>query len=182
MENFIREYWLEESICDGLLEYHKNNSEYNYKTETKKDSTNEKVKVCNETSFYSNSQNPTIKNYFNNLNSFIKKYMDEFDFLNSKASLYTDDATLIQEYQPYEGYYPWHSERSELRNTRRQLVFMTYLNDVPDGGTQFKYQNLTVKAKKGKTLIWPSDFTHTHKGQISTTTTKTIVTGWLSYY
>ena len=36
---------------------------------------------------------------------------------------------------------------------------MTYLNDVPDGGTHFKYQELTAPAKKGLTLIWPTDFT-----------------------
>ena len=44
------------------------------------------------------------------------------------------------------------------------LVFMTYLNTVTDlGGTAFKYQNLEVQAEKGLTLIWPSDWTHTHK-------------------
>ena len=61
------------------------------------------------------------------------------------------------------------------------LVFMTYLNDVLDGGTEFKYQKLITKAKKGLTLIWPSDFTHTHKGQISNTSEKYIITGWFSY-
>ena len=47
---------------------------------------------------------------------------------------------------------------------------MTYLNDVPDGGTHFKYQDLTTPAEKGLTiLIWPTDFSHTHKGQITLT-------------
>ena len=55
---------------------------------------------------------------------------------------------------------------------------MTFLNDVPNGGTMFKYQNITVPAKKGLTLIWPTDFTHTHKGEISKTHEKYIVTGW----
>ena len=44
---------------------------------------------------------------------------------------------------------------------------MTYLNDVPDGGTHFKYQDLTAPAEKGLTLMWPTDFSHTHKGQIT---------------
>ncbi len=57
---------------------------------------------------------------------------------------------------------------------------MTYLNDVPDGGTNFKYQNITSPAKKGLTLFWPSDFTHIHKGQISETSEKYIITGWLN--
>ena len=58
---------------------------------------------------------------------------------------------------------------------------MTYLNDVPDGGTQFKNYNLTVKAKKGKTVLWPSDFTHTHKSEISKKYSKYIVTGWMHF-
>ena len=60
----------------------------------------------------------------------------------------------------------------------RVLVFMTYLNDVPDGGTMFKYQDLIVPAKKGLTLIWPTDFTHTHRGIPSPTQEKWIATGW----
>ena len=49
----------------------------------------------------------------------------------------------------------------------RCFAFMTYLNDVSDGGTEFMYQKLISPAKKGLTMIWPSDWTHTHRGQIS---------------
>ena len=72
----------------------------------------------------------------------------------------------------------WHCERSDIATCKRVLVFMTYLNDLPDGGTMFKNQDLTIPAKKGLTLIWPAEWTHTHKGQISNTKEKYIVTGW----
>ncbi len=58
---------------------------------------------------------------------------------------------------------------------------MTFLNDVDDGGTEFKYQNLTIPAKKGLTLIWPAPWTHTHRGQVSNTKTKYIITGWYNF-
>jgi hypothetical protein len=59
---------------------------------------------------------------------------------------------------------------------------MTYLNDVDDGGeTFFYYQDLKIKPKKGLTLIWPVDWTHTHCGIVSPTQTKYIVTGWISF-
>ena len=39
-------------------------------------------------------------------------------------------------------------------NYDRCLVFMTYLNDVEDGGTSFKYQDIDMQIfKKGLTLI-----------------------------
>jgi hypothetical protein len=85
----------------------------------------------------------------------------------------------IQYYPPKGGYKIWHCERES--NINRNFVFMTYLNDVPVGGTEFKYQKIITPAKKGLTLIWPSDWTHIHRGQISNVNEKYIVTGWLGY-
>ena len=61
------------------------------------------------------------------------------------------------------------------------LVWMVYLNDVEDGGTEFMYQKLKIPARKGLFLMWPSDFTHTHRGIISQTKEKYILTGWLGW-
>jgi hypothetical protein len=52
------------------------------------------------------------------------------------------------------------------------------LNNVDDGGTQFFHQGLTIKAEKGLTLIWPADWTFVHRGQVSNTKEKWIITGW----
>ena len=76
----------------------------------------------------------------------------------------------------------WHCENDfKSFNYDRCLVFMTYLNDVEDGGTSFKYQNINMPAKKGLTVLWPAYWTHTHKGVISFTKEKYIATGWLNY-
>ena len=86
----------------------------------------------------------------------------------------------IQYYAPGGGYFSEHCERtSKMEN--RCLVWMTYLNSVPNAGTNFKYQKLTTPAEKGLTLIWPTDFTHTHRGQISKTHEKYIITGWFNF-
>tara|TARA_B100000427_G_C15441916_1_gene565566 strand:+ start:169 stop:1011 length:843 start_codon:yes stop_codon:yes gene_type:complete len=89
----------------------------------------------------------------------------------------------IQKYEPGEGYFCWHTEKTiPLRETvDRALVFMTYLNDVPDGGTKFFHQGITTPAKKGLTLIWPVDWTHVHAGQITEKSEKYIITGWINY-
>ena len=85
----------------------------------------------------------------------------------------------IQYYKAGQGYKDWHCERSY--NNDRILVWMTYLNDVPNGGTEFLYQKITSPAKKGLTLFWPTDWTHTHRGQISPDHEKYIATGWLNF-
>ena len=73
------------------------------------------------------------------------------------------------------------SERAlaEYPYALRHLVFMTYLNDC-DAGTEFLFQDIKIQPKKGLTLIWPSDWTFTHRGIVSTTQEKFIATGWTS--
>ena len=39
---------------------------------------------------------------------------------------------------------------------------------------------LTLEETKGDTVIWPAEWTHTHKSQISKTHEKYIATGWFS--
>jgi len=93
----------------------------------------------------------------------------------------------IQKYDPGGGFKGWHCETGDFKNypnsasCRRMLVWMIYLNDVPDGGTDFREQNWTCEAKQGRLLIWPAAWTHTHKSQVSNTTTKYIATGWYTF-
>ena len=59
---------------------------------------------------------------------------------------------------------------------------MTYLNDVEnEGETEFYHQKIKVKPQKGLTLIWPADWTHTHRGIASKIDEKYIITGWFSF-
>jgi hypothetical protein len=59
---------------------------------------------------------------------------------------------------------------------------MTYLNDVYNGGeTEFYHQQLKVKPQKGLTLIWPADWTYTHRGIVAPDEEKIIVTGWWNF-
>ena len=62
------------------------------------------------------------------------------------------------------------------------MAFMTYLNTVnKDGETEWFHQKIKIKPEKGLTLIWPSDWTHVHRGIVAKEETKYIATGWFSY-
>ena len=103
--------------------------------------------------------------------------------MNTLPRLNITEHFNIQHYGKGGGFKKWNFEsgnHNEMYIRRRILVFMTYLNDVDDGGTEFKHQKLITPAKKGLTLIWPVWWTHTHRGQVSHTKEKYIVTGWLS--
>jgi prolyl 4-hydroxylase len=90
----------------------------------------------------------------------------------------------IQEYLPSSnGYKRWHCEVDGTHNLRRHLVFMTYLNDVSDGGeTLFYHQDLAIKPEFGTTVIFPPTWTHQHKGLSSPSEHKRFLTGWFEFY
>jgi len=88
----------------------------------------------------------------------------------------------MQRFLPGEGYHKFHCERASWETRDRVGVWMIYLNDVTDRGwTEFFYQQHFEKPKVGKIVCWPSDFTHTHRGIVSSTETKYILTGWFTF-
>ena len=109
-------------------------------------------------------------------------YQEKYTFCKKPEDLVIKEYHNIQYYSPNGGYHVWHSERGSSPLTlQRCLAYMTYLNDVSDGGeTEWFYQNLKIKPEKGLTVIWPTDWTFTHRGITSPTQEKMIVTGWIS--
>lgn len=88
----------------------------------------------------------------------------------------------IQRFLPGEGYHKFHNERASFDTRDRVGVWMIYLNDVYDRGwTEFFYQQHFEIPKTGKIVCWPSDWTHTHRGIVSPTETKYILTGWFTF-
>jgi len=75
-----------------------------------------------------------------------------------------------------------HSERTSIQNSFRILAWMSYLNDVEDGGTTtFTQQSIEVTPEKGKTMIWPAEWTHAHAGNLVNAGEKYIITGWMHF-
>ena len=112
------------------------------------------------------------------------EYVNEFEVLKEQNQFGIQEYINIQHYAPKQGYHAWHSERAGvgIANTRL-LAFMTYLNDVENGGeTSWLYQNLKIKPERGLTVIWPADWTHTHRGITAPNEHKYITTGWLNYW
>ena len=114
------------------------------------------------------------------LNGFIDLYLDKYKFFEYGGMFTSRHLPQIQWYKPGEGYHKWHIDGAQMNSCDRAMVYMTYLNDVTEGGgTMFMHQDVTTKAVKGKTLIFPAGYTHLHKGEISQTQHKYILTGWI---
>ena len=88
----------------------------------------------------------------------------------------------IQKTLPGGGYHVWHCERNSILTGTKAFAFMVYLNDVEEGGeTEFLYQRMRIKPTRGTVVIWPADWTHTHRGNPPLSGVKYIYTGWIEY-
>lgn len=120
--------------------------------------------------------------YLNALYGCVQQYIQKHPVLNGLGPYGLGESPIIQHYKPGGGFKKSHFERTQYSAASRMMVYMTYLNDVQDGGgTRFDYQKKTFRARKGHTLLWPTDWTHTHRGMVSKTQDKYIITGWLNF-
>ena len=123
-----------------------------------------------------------FKKYFKELHSCYVDYKKQWPFVKSIFSSVDIGVFNIQKYNPGDHFSHLHCERTSLNSLHRLFAFMTYLNDVEDGGkTSFDYYGIKIKPEIGKTLIWPAEWTHAHTGEVLKSGTKYIVTGWLHF-
>jgi hypothetical protein len=108
-------------------------------------------------------------------------YAEDFSSLKSFEA-HNIFAARVQKTTIGGGYHAWHCEDSSRETSNRILAWTVYLNDVDEGGeTEFLYQHLRLKPKQGTLAIWPSGFTHTHRGNPPLSNTKYIITGWVEF-
>jgi hypothetical protein len=101
-----------------------------------------------------------------------------------ERSLFVCPLFNLQRYAPGEGFRRWHCDWSldadATEPQRRVLAWILYCDDVPDGGTEFHWQELHVPAERGKLAIFPAGLSHIHRGRVSASHSKTIATGWIN--
>ena len=174
-------WYIPPGICDGLINLFKDNKQaqkpgvVGFTSRIAKE-----VKDSIDIGLPPTWSEPRFKKYTKVLKECVGLYEKKYPEVKEFESYGMVEGGNLQYYPPGGGYFRKHYERNS-RHENRCLVWMTYLNDVPKGGTHFKYQNLTTPAEKGLTLIWPTDFTHTHSGQITKEHEKYIITGWFGY-
>ena len=179
-DQFILGWYIDKEICKKMIDLFQSLSHHHQPGKLGVGVVDETRKKSTDILFGIPSQNSVICEYLNNLSQCVDLYKKEYTVLQESFSPWAAQSDFaIQWYKPNESYSKLHCERSSYKTTNRMLVFMTYLNTVTDGGeTEFVHQNLKVQPEEGLTLIWPSDFTHMHRGIPSPSQHKYIATGW----
>lgn len=123
-----------------------------------------------------------VRDYIEALFACHKDYLEQWPFLKDIIPTVDIGSFNLQRYDPGGHFSKVHSERTTIDTSHRILAWMTYLNDVSDGGsTQFEHQNLEIQPQKGRTLIWPAEWTHAHRGNVVNSGVKYVITGWMHF-
>ncbi len=117
------------------------------------------------------------------ITNFFKKYWVLYAAQNPYLNSYERHSILYvkgQKTKPTEGYHIWHCEHGNYEISNRIAAYTLYLNDVQEGGeTEFLYQSLRIPPKQGSLCIFPSNYTHLHRGNPPLTNDKYVLTGWV---
>jgi len=98
------------------------------------------------------------------------------------ANSFKDMGYNMQRYRPGE-YYHWHVDGGPGLFSQRQLVAIWYLNNLegPGGETEFPLQEIQVKPKEGKLVLFPPFWTHVHRAVTLEKGIKYIATTWVCF-
>lgn len=184
--NFIGSWMIEPlSLCDELITYFESNIAKQQIGETG-GGRNLSVKDRMDISIAPNELdlpgNEVFKLYINSLFPCYKDYLVQWPFLAGIAQNLEMGRFNLGRYQRGQHFQKMHTERADLGSLHRVLAWMTYLNDVDEGGeTCFSHYGLNIKPRKGLTMIWPAEWTHAHKGNVLLGESKYMITGWLTF-
>ena len=190
--NFLAGWYIDKKICSEMIKY------FDITKETPAGIKHEgsiggpegdflidkKVKDSLDLSVFPDTTDDIPKRYLDELAKVMHEYKMKYPWSDENhAAWRMTESFNIQRYPKKGGFFKWHFERTGYSAfLKRHLVFMTYLNTVKKGGyTEFLHQKIKVKPETGLTLIWPSDWTFTHRGVAAPTEIKYIATGWYAY-
>tara|TARA_B100000427_G_C15398837_1_gene546706 strand:- start:297 stop:896 length:600 start_codon:yes stop_codon:yes gene_type:complete len=139
-------------------------------------------KKCMELGCYFDDKS-VISNLVNiKLSECMFKYTKKYLLLNDHLREWeVDNGYNFQRYDDEtDGYKMWHCEHGPFdTSSRRIIAWMFYLNNAKSGTEFMHFSN--VRAKMGRCVIWPSFWTHLHKGVTPNKGLKYIITGWASF-
>ena len=175
-----------DKLCNDITKFFENNKNLQKQGVFGGGKANLKVKSTIDIAINPNDlKNPKYKifnQYIGELHKCFLEYKNQWPFLKTMIKNIDIPSFNIQKYSKGDHFTHMHSERTSLNTLHRLFAWMTYLNNVDDGGqTNFSHYGIKIKPEIGKTLIWPAEWTHAHSGEILKSGTKYIITGWMHF-
>ena len=195
MNNFIYliDNNLDEIFCDNLIKKYENDKNKYIGVIGRNGTINKELKNTtdlqisryqnwkNEDTILCQALNKGINEYIDNiLNNLTNINIFNIN-LNIFSNIYNSNDTgyKIQKYDRNKGYYNYHNDFEYSNKGVRVITFIWYLNDVEEGGETEFINGTIIKPKKGQLLLFSSDWTYMHKGNMPLSNDKYICNGWI---
>lgn len=152
MEKFIliKENFLTNFECKTIVD--------NFKEKTEKETKSNGINYA----FFEEKDYETFSFLKEKIFNFFQEYCKLYPQINFTKNKWAITEFRFKHFKPGNYFKDWHSEH-EFENNKRILCLQIYLSDH-NCGTEF-YEGITVMSKKGKAVLFPAYFTHTHRGQ-----------------
>ena len=112
------------------------------------------------------------------LSNMLSQYKEKFPLINSgMGEWYVSSSCQFAKFEPDNYYNHIHCEHGKTV-PNRIFAWMMYLNDAKSGTEFMNYP--TLRAKRGRCVVWPAGWTHVHRGVTPNKGLKYIITGWVS--
>lgn len=178
--------FMPKEYCKNIINVVEKNIEFGYGRNRKQEENLNSIEKDDTSLFLSSEQMQVDKRIaFDFIQEFWKTayslYSEKYSVLKNSGghSIYY---LKLQKTLPGQGYHTWHYESSAREVCQRLLTFILYLNDVEEGGeTEFLYLGKRIKPTTGTLILWPTSFTHTHRGNPPLNEIKYILTGWIEF-
>ena len=155
--DFIGSWVVPDKTCENIINFFENNQSRQSKGSTSRGTLLEAKDRQDITILPKEITLPThktFKEYFEILSDCYKDYKEQWPFLKSMTNRLEIGKFNIGRYQCGQHFQQLHTERCSINTLQRLFAFMTYLNDVEDGGsTYFSHYDLDIKPQKGLTII-----------------------------
>ena len=181
----VQDEALPASLCDEIISFFEQ-SEKKFKGRVVDANGNriedekERVSTDLDLSGEAGSDSKIDRELYRLVNRAFNTYVDMFGVLRSFSI--NDTSYFVTRYPKGEGFYDWHIDAANEATINRIFSCVVYLNTVDEGGeTEFFYQKLSVKPKKGRLILFPSSWTHLHRGAAPVSSDKFIMTTFLTH-
>jgi hypothetical protein len=125
---------------------------------------------------------PILQEYWNIVTNCYLKYSKKYGGLDNVHTHTMASHVRVQKTKPGQGYHIWHCDADNVLTSHRLITIALYLNTVDEGGeTEFLYQSVRVPPVQGTMILFPTYWTHMHRGNPPLKGNKYFMTTWLQY-
>ena len=176
---YVKDDSLSPDICDALVNMFHVNTQFHERLERNKAPNFTQLNFTAHIDMNQDLHQKVIQKTFAALNDYKQKvpesgfWPNDFAFEQFRIKYYRKQT---------EDQFAYHTDATSLETSKRFLAFFWYLSDVDEGGeTEFPTLNLNIKPKKGRLFIFPPLWLYPHRGVVSISHDKYLLSSYLHF-